>query len=83
MPNNRMNSIKDKEKYEALRDHGMSKGKAARIANTPNASHKGGEASNLEDRTKQQLVEEAKKIGVKGYSSMAKPKLIDAIRNSK
>lgn len=82
MPNKRMNSIKDKDKYEALRDHGMSKGKAARIANTPNASHKGGKASDLEDRTKQQLVDEAKKIGVKGYSSMKKAQLIDAIRDS-
>src|SRR3546814_957604 len=42
--------IKDDEKYEALRDEGMSKEKAARIANTPNASKKGGKASNLEDR---------------------------------
>ena len=29
------NQIKDDEQYEALRDEGMSKEKAARIANTP------------------------------------------------
>lgn len=78
-----MNSIKDKDKYEALRDHGMSKGKAARIANTPDASSKGGKASNLEERTKQELTAEAKKIGIKGYSSMAKAELVNAIRHSK
>ena len=82
MPDKKMNSIKDVEKYEALRDHGMSKGKAARIANTPNASSKGGKASDLEDRSKQELVDQAKKIGVKGYSKMGKLQLIDAIRNS-
>ncbi len=83
MPNKNMNSIKDIEKYEALREDGMSKGKAARIANTPNASSKGGKASDLEDRNKQELVNQAKKIGVKGYSRMGKPQLVDAIRNSK
>ncbi|PRD56900.1 DUF7218 family protein [Sphingobacterium gobiense] len=74
-------SIKDDEKYEALRDQGMSKEKAARISNTPNASKKGGKAKPLDDRTKQELLEEAKKIGITGRHKMNKSTLINAIRN--
>ncbi len=73
--------IKDDEKYEALRDEGMSKEKAARIANTPKASKKGGKVSKLEERTKEELIKDAKKIGIKGYSKMNKGELIDKIRN--
>lgn len=74
--------IKDDGKYEALRDEGMSKQKAARIANTKDASKKGGKAQKYEDRTKKDLLEEAKKVGVKGRSSMDKKELISALRNS-
>lgn len=77
-----MNSIKDIPKYEALREHGMSKQKAARIANTPDASSRGGKASNLEDRTKQELMDEARKIGIDGRSKMKKDELIYAIRHN-
>lgn len=73
--------IKNDEKYEALRDKGMSKEKAARISNTPDASKKGGEASNLENRTKPELLTEAKKIGITGRHNMKKEELIKAIRN--
>ena len=45
MPDTRMNSIKDKDKYEALKDKGMSKERAARIANSPGASSRGGKRS--------------------------------------
>lgn len=34
MPGKKMNSIKNKKQYEALREEGMSKEKAARIANS-------------------------------------------------
>lgn len=74
--------IKDDKTYEALRDDGMSKEKAARIANTKNAGKKGGEADPYEDRTKKNLMEEAKKIGIDGRSSMDKSELIKALRNS-
>jgi hypothetical protein len=36
-------SIKDDKQYEGLRKKGMSKQRAASIANSPNASKKGGE----------------------------------------
>jgi hypothetical protein len=38
-------SVKDDKQYEGLRKKGMSKERAAKIANTPNASKKGGENS--------------------------------------
>ena len=38
-------SVKDDKQYEGLRKKGMSKQRAARIANTPNASRKGGKKS--------------------------------------
>lgn len=74
--------IKNDEQYEALRKEGMSKEKAARISNTKNASKKGGKASPYEERTKKELLEEAKKIGIKGRSTMDKKQLIEAMRNS-
>jgi hypothetical protein len=38
-------SVKDDKQYEGLREKGMSKSRAARIANDPQSSEKGGEAS--------------------------------------
>jgi hypothetical protein len=39
-------SVKNDKQYEGLRKKGMSKERAAKIANTPNASKKGGKRSN-------------------------------------
>jgi hypothetical protein len=38
-------SVKNEKQYEALKDKGMSKARAARIANSPGASKRGGETS--------------------------------------
>ena len=38
-------SVKNEKQYEGLRKKGMSKERAAKIANTPNASSKGGKKS--------------------------------------
>jgi hypothetical protein len=38
-------SVKDDKQYEGLRKKGMSKERAAKIANTPDASRKGGRRS--------------------------------------
>lgn len=38
-------SVKDDKQYEGLRKKGMSKERAAKIANTPDASSKGGKNS--------------------------------------
>ena len=39
------NSVKNDKQYEGLRKKGMSKERAAKIANTPDASKKGGKSS--------------------------------------
>ncbi|MEH6657454.1 DUF7218 family protein [Leeuwenhoekiella marinoflava] len=75
-------SVKNEEQYEALRDQGYSKEKSARIANTPDAGKKGGEAERYEDRTKKDLYQQAKKIGIDGRSKMSKKELIEALRNN-
>jgi hypothetical protein len=76
-------SIKDDEQYEALRDDGMSKEKAARIANSDRSStaKKGGSSPAYEEWTKDDLYEKAKDVGIDGRSDMSKDELIDALRN--
>ncbi|GAB5545443.1 MAG: Rho termination factor N-terminal domain-containing protein [Sandaracinaceae bacterium] len=76
-------TIKDDEKYEALRDDGMSKEKAARIANTggKKAEKRGGKSPPYEEWTKEALYERAQEIGIDGRSDMDKEQLIDALRN--
>jgi len=73
--------IKNEALYEKLRDEGNSKEKSARIANAQangSIDHRGGK---LEDRSKDQLYDEAKEIGIEGRSKMDKDELIDAIRD--
>ena len=38
-------AVKNEKQYEALKDKGMSKQRAAKIANSPDASKHGGEAT--------------------------------------
>ena len=76
-------SVKDHEQYEALRDQGASKEKAARIANTSrkSAAKKGGKSGSYEDWTKQDLEKRAAEIGIDGRSKMNKGELVNALRN--
>ncbi len=79
-------SIKDDQTYEALRDEGYSKQKAARIANAQanddqEPSKKGGQAKPYEEWTKQELYERAQEVGIDGRSDMTKDELIDALRS--
>ena len=80
-------SVKDKEMYEALRDDGASKEKAARISNAASNSsresvgHKGGSAEDYEDRTVDELRDRAAELDIEGRSDMDKDELIKALRN--
>lgn len=76
-------TIKDDEQYEALRDEGMSKEKAARIANTPRkqAGKRGGHSPKYEDWTKDDLYQKAKELDIAGRSEMSKSELINRLRH--
>ena len=80
-------SVKDDKTYEALRDDGASKEKAARIANASanssrkSVSRKGGKAGSYDDWTVTDLRKRAGEIGIDGRSSMNKSELIKALRN--
>jgi hypothetical protein len=80
-------SVKDPELYEALRDDGASKEKAARIANAAartsrsTVGRKGGESGDYEEWTKDELLRRARDIGIPGRSTMNKAELIRALRH--
>jgi hypothetical protein len=84
---NHGSSVKDDDQYEALRREGASKEKAARIANSSSNSsrsatgRRGGDAGDYDDRTKDELYEKAKDVGIEGRSKMSKDESIDALRN--
>ena len=52
MPNKRP-SVKNEKQYEALKEKGMSKERAAKIANSPGASKRGGKKSGAGSSPKQ------------------------------
>jgi len=80
-------SVKDDKTYEALRDEGASKEKAARVANAAantsrsSVGRKGGSSGSYDDWTKDDLQKRAREIGIEGRSSMSKGELIKALRN--
>jgi hypothetical protein len=78
-------SIKDDKLYGDLRDKGMSKEKAARIANAQanddmEPSKKGGSQPPYEEWTKEELYARAQELEIEGRSTMDKGELIEALR---
>jgi len=66
MPSN----IKNEKQYEALKDKGMSKERAAKIANSPDASKHGGQKSGSGgDSSQGGTTAQKKKAGRKGGKS--------------
>ena len=66
MPGKRA-SVKNEKQYEALKDQGMSKQRAARIANSPEASRHGGQKSGSGgDSSQGGTTAQKKKAGRKG-----------------
>ena len=75
MPSKSAN-VKNEKQYEALKDKGMSKERAAKIANSPDASSKGGKASGSgktrSDSSQGGTTAQKKKAGSKGGKAAAK-----------
>ena len=65
--------VKNEKQYEALKDKGMSKERAARIANSPGASSRGGKQSGKGGSSKQGgTTAQKKKAGRKGGKTAAR-----------
>lgn len=80
-------SIKDDDTYEALREDGASKQKAARIANaqandSQHPSSKGGKKPSYDEWTRDELYRRARELDIDGRSSMSKDQLITALRDT-
>jgi hypothetical protein len=73
MPNKKAN-VKNEKQYEALKDKGMSKERAARIANSPGASSRGGKKSHSSSSSSKQggTTAQKKAAGRKGGRAAAR-----------
>jgi hypothetical protein len=69
-------NVKNEKQYEALKDKGMSKERAAKIANSPGASSRGGKASGSgktkSDSSQGGTTAQKKAAGRKGGKAAAK-----------
>ena len=71
MPTKRAN-VKNEKQYEALKDKGMSKQRAARIANSPGASSRGGKSSSRSSSSQGGTTAQKKAAGRKGGRATAR-----------
>jgi hypothetical protein len=70
------------QRYRALRERGVSRDRAARIANTPGKAEgrKGDPSRPPEEWTKEELYERAEELGVLERDKMSRHQLIRAVR---
>lgn len=88
MPDQKNDSIKNPDMYDALREDGASKEKAARISNAAaqkgrseeSVGAQGGRAGSYDDWTVDDLRARAKELGLTGYSDLTKDDLIEQLR---
>jgi len=71
MPSKSAN-VKNEKQYEALKDKGMSKQRAARIANSPGASSRGGKSSSKSSSSQGGTTAQKKAAGRKGGRAAAR-----------
>ena len=76
-------SIKKPDTYEALRDKGMPKDKAAAIANAQAAGSVEHDSRPYEERTLDDLQDLARERAIDGRSTMDKAALIEALRDDR
>ena len=75
MPGKKSAHVKNEKQYEALKDKGMSKSRAAHIANSPDASRHGGHKSGSGGSSKQGgTTAQHKAAGRKGGKAAARSK---------
>ena len=79
MPDKRP-SVKNERQYEALKDKGMSKERAARIANTPGASSRGGKKSGSGGKSKAGRDDHAEEGGrAQGRQSLGAEEVVEVV----
>jgi hypothetical protein len=71
MPGKNAN-VKNEKQYEALKDKGMSKERAAKIANSPGASSRGGKSSSRSSSKQGGTTAQKKAAGRKGGRATAR-----------
>jgi len=71
VPGKRAN-VKNEKQYEALKDKGMSKERAARIANSPGSSSRGGKSSSRSSSSQGGTTAQKKAAGRKGGRASAR-----------
>jgi hypothetical protein len=64
--------VKNEKQYEALKDKGMSKERAARIANSPDASSRGGKSSSRSSSSQGGTTAQKRAAGRKGGKAAAR-----------
>jgi hypothetical protein len=74
--------IKNKEHYETLIHKVLSNEKYGQTANSTKGEEKGGRTKPYEEWTKEELYQQARKVGVEGRSYMNKRNLIKSLRNN-